>query len=213
MKRCQISHWRFEHGTLLTGEGRIGNHAVAALVFSGIQSAIRAVDDQISGFARVGYRYARRERNPPERLRCGAVDDFPRGDIAANGFAEIEYFRQGHVAQQEGKLFPAETVGAPQFFNPAGEALGDEAQHLVSHNMAVLIVEILEEIDIGQHEAEFSVGAADKRAQILLEAAAVGQMGERIGIGGDSRFREISLRAPKFPKAPPTAPAGPCFRQ
>ena len=59
----------------------------------------------------------------------------------------------------------------------------DQAQRVVAGHVPAAVVEILEVVQVGDHEREAGIGGAarvDQRGAVLVEAAAVRQPGQRV---------------------------------
>src|SRR5687768_16885157 len=91
---------------------------------------------------------------------------------------------QIRLGEQDGELLPAVADGEVEVADVLAEHVGEAPQHLVSGLVAVAVVDLLEVVEVGEHEGERvaePLGAAHLDGERLGEAAAVGELGELVG--------------------------------
>ena len=89
------------------------------------------------------------------------------------------------VAQQHGELLAAEPGRDVVLADGLGDRPRDLAQHVVADGVPERVVELLEAVDVDHQDADPVLGPAPlgEQPEVLVEVAAVGQAGQRVGRG------------------------------
>ena len=88
--------------------------------------------------------------------------------------------------QDRGELFAAVAAGQIHLAGRFHQHLADVAEHFVAGRVAVRVVELLEMVDVEDHQREWRLPAlplGEAALHLVVERAAIGQIGERIGAG------------------------------
>ena len=106
------------------------------------------------------------------------------GDLAHGLLVDVE--------QQHRELVAAEARGAIAGPQPQRQRVAERAQHLVAGEVAEHVVDLLEAVDVHQHEHGALVvapAALELLSEVLLEAAAVPQPRQRVAVGEVEQVR------------------------
>ena len=90
------------------------------------------------------------------------------------------------VAQQHGELVAAEAGHDVRLADAVVQRAADRADDLVAGLVAAGVVDVLEAVEVEQEEralAAVAGGVGDELGQLLVEAAAVEQLGQRVVVG------------------------------
>jgi hypothetical protein len=166
-----------------------GDDAVAALALGGVEGAIGGVDEGARVDALVGAVGADAEADGDGH---GSV---LVGDGSAEVVGEVSRDVFVHVGEEHAELFAAvaaDEVGAAYV---GLEGLADVRQDVVAGGVAVGVVDLLEVIDVGEHEREGAAAASlvDEQRQAFVEGTAVWQPGDGINDLGASNSRAARL--------------------
>src|SRR6516162_434772 len=131
---------------------RAADHAVATPAFRGIQGRIRRLDQLVDRRAAgaCGHAEARSDLDG-----AGANRHHRTGrNQAASALSEVDAARDADADEDQGELLAAPTARDVALANRAGECVRKGTKDLVAGGVAEAIVDLLEVIEIGEHEAE-----------------------------------------------------------
>ena len=102
------------------------------------------------------------------------------GDRRAQALGHRKGVMGVQTGQQHGELLAADAEDGVLVADGAVQGLGDMAQGLVAHRVAMCVVDSLEVVDIDRREREGGVGPVDTKVLVerLLEGAVTQQAGE-----------------------------------
>ena len=180
------------HGRALLVDGRLAGVGVdpprlpAAHALGLVERRVGEVE-QARGRVRVG----RPRRDARRAVQREAVDRQP-ADQRAGALGDAERLVGVHVGQQDPELLAAqaadEVVRAAHRLAQLG---GHLAQHLVAVRVPAGVVEELEVVEV-EHDDGGRARRADRVLERLVEAAVVGQPGQRVALG--ERLQAVALR-------------------
>src|SRR5689334_18391423 len=161
---------------------RVHRHPVAAGALGGVERRVGPRQQTLERIVAPARRHADRERHQAGLLLAVSAADAYGGDGGADLLGERARAGERDLLQQQGELIApwARRDVAP--LDVRLQRLADRPQDLVPEQMTVLVVDLLEVIDVGQHQRAALEGAAGC-AELLyreLEAAPVLQSRERI---------------------------------
>jgi hypothetical protein len=193
---------RDEPGGALGGhEQRLGaraEHAVAALELRAVHREIGLVDElvRIGAVLRIASD-ADRDRGP-DRLAGGLDVEVPLGDGAANPLGDLERLLGRRLGQEDRELFAAETRGDVVVAQLGAEDLRDSLQHRVAGKVAVVVVDVAEQVEVGHDQGQRALealGAPELLLQRQREVARVEESRLRIDarLGLQRRHRERAV--------------------
>ncbi len=182
-------------------EQRLGaraEHAVAALELRPVDGEVGLVDQlvRVGAVLRVA-RDADRDRGP-DRLARGLDVEVTLGDGTANPLCDLERLLGGRLGQQDRELLAAEARRDVVVAQLGAEDLCDPLQDRVSRQVAVVVVDVAKQVEVGHDQRQRPLEALCP-AEFLLEGqrevARVEEAGLRIDarLGLQRRHRERAV--------------------
>jgi hypothetical protein len=124
------------------------DHPVAAGAFGCVEASVGALDQRCHRFAGAQRRHPDRYRDSSEMLSGGALHQFLGHHRAANVIGHGDCRAQDCLREDDGELLSAVARGDVLAFDVLLHGDSHKAQHLVSGEMAVAVVEVLEMVDV-----------------------------------------------------------------
>ena len=155
---------------------RLQHHLIPSVHFALVQLLIRLFQDGGRGGAEIVFRHA---DGDGDRERCALI--FQPQPFHGLLHAEHDHARlvQVFAGNKKAEFFSAPAAHAVTLRGQGLEQVGQGFQGIVAAIVAVGVVDIFEEVDIGNGDAVNLIGRA---LQQLQHGAAVGQAGEGIGV-------------------------------
>ena len=169
--------------------------AVAAAGLGAIEVGVGARQRHGRIFLSYQFRHSGRHRD------AAGIGDGEVLHVLAHAFGEDSRAGQPDVGQQHQELLAAPAHRQIRSALRGREDLGDAAQHAVADGVSRAVVDVLEPIDVKQHEAQRrtrATGARHLARQRLFAAAAIGQRGHRIGQRETRQRRETLVAVHAF---------------
>ena len=135
---------------------------------------------------------AARDAEAQRQAPVAEVERLERALQAAAHGARVRAARRG---QEQRELLPADAEDGVARAHAAPEHARDRAQRIVTGDVAATVVQLLEVVDVGQHERELDLGRGlDQGQRGLVEAPVVPEAGEPVGDRGALRALEHAQR-------------------
>ena len=119
----------------------------------------------------------------PERQRQPPAVHVDAGEAALEAPADRARVGLGRLGQEQRELLAADAEDAVCRAHAAPQEDAHLAQRVVARDMPARVVELLEVVDVGQHERESGRPRGHEPAHRLVEAAVVREPGERVRRG------------------------------
>ena len=153
-----------------------------------IECPVRRLDELVDARVRLV------RHGDPDRNADAANPVSPQVQVAHRGPDALAHFQRHtrvRVAQQDHELLPAEPGRDVVLADGRDDRPGHRPQDQVAGGVAIRVVEDLELVDIHHQDADRIPGTAPlgHQAHVLVEVAAIGQAGQRIG-------RRLDLHGP-----------------
>ncbi|KAF1853484.1 hypothetical protein Lal_00046439 [Lupinus albus] len=190
------------------GDRGVVHHAVATAALGGEHAQVGPLQQRGRRVPGAVLRDADGHRYLAQRFPRGTLDEFPADHAGADRFRDSHRIEPVGAGQDDTEFLTAEPGEAGIRLHALTHHHGHKAQDLITGQMAELVVEALEVIDIDDDHAEITAGShgSDRRVHHLLEMLAVGEAAQ--GIGQALRARGFELLPQALDLAPALADAG-----
>ena len=177
--------------------GARSEHTVAALQLGAVDGEVGLVDERVRVLRvlRIGGDADRDGR--ADRLARGLDVEAPVGDGAADALGDLERLLRRRLGEQDAELLAAEPRRHVVVAQLGAEDVGDALQHGVAGEVAVGVVDLAEQVEVGhdqRHRPLEALRAAELLRQRRREVACV------------EEARSSGRRAPRPAAVAPTAP-------
>ncbi|MNP10621.1 hypothetical protein D3C76_1027770 [compost metagenome] len=163
----------------------------------GIASRILgAIKGDVGALEQVGWRRAvvgnQGNTDTRRHLQALAVEEHRLGQQLTNGIGQLADLiadlvaRAFEATEQHHEFITAQARDGVFHAHAGFQARGDDFQHRVAHRMAEGIVDVLEVVEVEEHQRAAQVMAleqGDLLAQAIHQQRAVGQVGQRVVVG------------------------------
>ena len=182
-------------------------HAVAAAALGGVERAVGLLDERVEALAGA---QRRRAAGDLDRELLAVDGDRPAVDRPLQLHrAPRELALVADLAEEHGELLAAPARDAVVRPDRVAQAAGDLDQHAVAGAVAERVVDLLEVVEVEEHEAALVAGLERER-DVLAEREPVVRAGDDVGarllLGLDAQLAELGVGAAQLVDARLQAP-------
>ena len=162
-------------------------HAVSALELRAVDGQVRLVDELV-GVRPVPWEGGDAERDGRANRLARRLDvEGPSGDRRADALRDLERLLGVRLGQQDAELLAAEPRRDVVVAQLHAEDLGDALEHGVAGEVAVGVVDVAEQVEVGHDQGERPVEAVCARNLLVQRDTEVARV-EEAGLGVDPRL-------------------------
>ena len=198
---ARLGHRRQARLSVVRHSQRLGGgveHPVPALELRAVDGEVGLVDQLVRVVAVPRIRGDADRDRRADGLARGLDVEGALGDLLADALRDLERLLRARLREEDAELFAAEARRDVVVAQVRAEDLGDALQHRVPGEMAVRVVDVAQEVEVGHDQRQRPVealGAHDLLVQGQPEVARVEEAGLRVDacLGLELRDRERAV--------------------